>query len=329
MFNLQCSVLVIETMLSRVADNLYWMSRYLQRAEHTARLLDVNVVLVLDQAPGMADDRWDRLFRSLAVTPPPTLDARTAIAALTFDREARQSIMGSVDIARTNARQVRAEISSEMWEQINLLYLQLSRTTIDDVWNAEPHTFFRSVKEGVQLVHGITESTMRQGQGWHFMQLGRFIDRAAATARLVDVHWSAWEAADQNTGATYLDWVGLLKSCTAFEAYCQEYTADLQEQRIAEFLLLDREFPHSVRYAVGRMHAALHAVVESAGGRRSAEAERLAGRLRALLDYATIDEILASGMHPYLTEVRELCYQIHECLRQTYFAPPLEAVLEG
>jgi uncharacterized alpha-E superfamily protein len=147
------------------------------------------------------------------------------------------------------------------------------------------------------------------------------------------VHWSASEAAEhsteQNGPTTYLDRVGLLKSCTAFEAYCQVYTADLQDRTIAEFLLLDPDFPHSLRYTVGRMHTALHAVVGPAGGRRSMEAERLAGRLRALLDYATIDEVLASGIHPYLREVRELCYQIHECLKQTYFSPPLEAVLEG
>lgn len=310
------------------------MSRYLQRAEHAARLLDVNVVLRLDQAPGMASERWERVFRSLAATPPPgKLSAQTTVAALAFDRDSRHSIMGALNIARGNARQVRSEISSEMWEQINLLYLQWSRTGIDDVWDEQLHTFFRTVKEGIQLFHGVTEATMPQGQGWQWMQLGRFIDRAAATARLVDVHWSAGEAAEhtieQNGVTTYLDWVGLLKSCTAFEAYCQVYTADLQGRTIAEFLLLDPDFPHSVRYAVRRVDTALHAVVGPAGGRRSMEAERLAGRLRALLDYGTIDEVLANGMHPYLREVRELCYQIHECLKQTYFAPPLEAVLEG
>ncbi len=310
------------------------MSRYLQRAEHTARLLDVNVVLRLDQAPGMASERWERVFLSLGTTPPPgKLNARSTVAALAFERESHYSIRGTLNIARNNARQVRSQISSEMWEQINLLYLQLSQTTLDDVWDAQMHAFLRTIKEGIQLFHGITEATMPHNEGWQWMQLGRFIDRAAATARLVDVHCGAGEAAEhaveQNGVTTYLDWVGLLKSCTAFEAYCQVYTADLQGRTIAEFLLLDHDFPHSVRYAVGCVHTALHAVVGPAGGRRSMQAERLAGRLRALLDYATIDEVLANGIHPFLAEVRELCYQIHECLKQTYFAPPLEAVLEG
>lgn len=317
-------------MLSRVADNLYWMSCYLQRAEHAARMLDVNVVLRLDQAPGMESERWERVFRSLGATAPDgELTARTTMAALAFARDEHASIMGALDIARTNARQVRSQISSEMWEQLNLVYLQHSQTTLDDVWDAHVHAFLRTIREGIQLFHGITEATMPHGEGWQWMQLGRYIDRAAAMARLVSVHWHTGEVSESNGATTYLDLVGLLKSCTAFEAYCQAYTADLQDRTIAEFLLLNADFPHSVRYTVHQVRNALHAVIGPAGGRRSMEAERLAGRLCALLDYATIDEVLAGGIHPFLTQVRELCYQIHEYVRQTYFAPPLEAVLEG
>jgi uncharacterized alpha-E superfamily protein len=308
------------------------MSRYLERAEHAARLIDVNLVLMLDQDPALASERWERLFRSLDAAPPDgTLNARSITAALGFDHSTRQSIMGALEAARFNARQVREQLSSEMWEQLNLLYLQVSGTNIDDIWDVQPHAFFRSTKEGVQLFHGIAEATIRQGEGWHWMQLGRFIDRAAATARLLDVHFSEWNDATtgQNGMATYLDWVGLLKSRTAFEAYCQVYTADLRPRSIAEFLLLDPEFPHTLRFSVNMIHAALHAIARAANNRRDAQAERLAGRLRAMLEYTSIDEIMADGIHEYLSEVQELCSQIHSRVHHTYLAPPLEAVLES
>ena len=140
-------------MLSRVADSLYWLSRYLERAEHTARLVDVNLVLMLDQPPAFAQQRWTRLLASLHAAPPTggADDALGITEALAFDRSNKISIMTSVEAARDNARQVREKISSEMWEQINRLYLQISHVGIGDIWNGQPHEFFRSVVDGAHL----------------------------------------------------------------------------------------------------------------------------------------------------------------------------------
>jgi uncharacterized alpha-E superfamily protein len=317
-------------MLSRVADNLYWMSRYLERAEHTARLIDANLVLMLDQSPGAGSQRWGRLFASLGAAPPAEGgdNARAITQALTFDRANHSSIVSCVGAARDNARQVREQISTEMWEQLNRFYLQMSRAGIDEIWNGETHTFFREVKEGAHLFLGITEATMSRGEGWHFMQLGRFIERAGATTALLDTHFSAFLEAQSRGGETnaYLDWVGFLKSRTAFEAYCQVYTADLQPVRIAEFLLLNTEFPYTVRFAAGMIKAALQAIARLTSTRDDGQAERLAGRLRATLDYAQIDEIMAAGLHTYLEHIQSQCAQIHATIHKRYITPSLETV---
>jgi uncharacterized alpha-E superfamily protein len=318
-------------MLSRVADNLYWMSRYLERAEHIARLIDANLVLMLDQTPGAGRERWGRLFASLGVAPPAegADNARDITTALTFDRSRRSSIASYVGAARDNARQVREQISSEMWEQLNRLYLQVSRASIDEIWNSQPHAFFREVKEGAHLFLGLSEATMSRGEGWHFMQLGRFIERTGATAALLDTHFSAFIEAQSHGGETnaYLDWVGFLKSRTAFEAYCQVYTADLQPARIAEFLLLNAEFPYSVHFAAGMIKLALQAIARLTGARSNGQAERLAGRLCATLDYAQIDEIMAADLHAYLEHIQGQCAQIHAAIHRAYITPSLEAVL--
>ncbi len=320
-------------MLSRVAESLYWMSRYLERVEHTARLVDANVVLALDQAPAFAEQRWARLLASLHAIPPEgPIGARSMTDALTFDRSNKASIITSLGAARDNARQVREQISSEMWEQINRLFLQVSQIGIDDIWNMQPHAFFRDVKEGAHLFQGLTDATMNQGEGWHFMELGRFIERASATVALLDAQFAHYNTAEDGVERPqamnqYLDWVGFLKSRTAFEAYCQVYTADLQPERIAEFLLLNPEFPHSLRFAAGRINSALQAIMRVTASRRSGQAERLAGRLRATLEYAQIDEILSDDIQAYLADMQEQCAQIHRTIHEVYFAPPLAAVL--
>src|SRR6185436_2078178 len=156
-------------MLSRVADNLYWMSRYLERSEHTARLVDVHLNLSLDQSRRMpADQRWDRLLDSLHVKRPENgiRDEYTATHLLAFDIENSNSIVSCIANARENARQVREKISSEMWMQLNRLYLDLRRTHIDHIWDEQPHEFFRAVKDGAHLFQGITDSTMVHDEGW-------------------------------------------------------------------------------------------------------------------------------------------------------------------
>jgi uncharacterized alpha-E superfamily protein len=320
-------------MLSRVADHLYWVSRYLERAEHTARLIDVHLNLVLDQSNSATGQRRHLLLQSLCVPAPeqtPLDDYRLA-ELLTFDRSNRNSIVGCISAARDNARQVREQISSEMWEQVNQLFLAVNATQMSTVWAGQPHDFYDSVKKGSHLFQGITDSTMSHGQGWHFIQLGRYLERAVATTRLLDeeFHWLTGQRYLDKSASGQLALVGLLKSCTAFEAYTKVHTADLQPRRVAEFLVLDTAFPHAIGFAIRMVQTSLDAIAENTETHKGARVYRLAGRLRATLDYAQIDEILADGLGAYLENLREQCIHVHEAIYQTFIAYPIEEKLSA
>ena len=191
-----------------------------------------------------------------------------------------------------------------MWEQINRFYLTVRGTTIDTIWRRQPHEFFRSVKEAIHFFQGLTDSTLGHAEGWQFIQAGRFLERGNAIATLLGAYYErsarqpAGEADDRvaDQTAQYLEWVGLLKSCTAFEAYCRVYTADVTPDRITEFLLLDPVFPHSVRFSIDRVQDALRAITEATGRRANERANRLAGRLQATLKYGNIEEIMADSL---------------------------------
>jgi uncharacterized alpha-E superfamily protein len=318
------------TMLSRVADSLYWMSRYLERAEHTARLIDVDFQLRLDQSPEAGSGRWLRLLEALQAPAPEDgkIDATTLTHILTIDKTNPSSIISCVAAARENLRQVREQCSSEMWEQLNRLYLQVNSTISSEAWLLHSYVFFRAVQEGAHLFQGVTDSTMSHGEGWQYIQLGRYVERTDAVARLIGTHLSRLPySPDQAVESEeYLEWVGLLKSCAAFEAYCKKYTAELRPLRVAEFLLLNLEFPHSVRFSVDMVHAALRAIAELTE-RKAEQPVRLAGRLRATLSFGQIDEIIASGANAYVQSVRQQCGQAHTAIHQIYFDYPVESAL--
>jgi len=318
------------TMLSRVAESLYWMSRYLERAVHTARLMDVDFQLRLDQSPEASAGRWLRLLEASQAPAPEDgkIDATTLSHILTLDKTNPSSILSCVAAARENLRQVREQCSSEMWEQLNRLYLQVNSTTSSESWLLNSYVFFRAVQEGAHLFQGATDSTMAHGEGWQYIQLGRFVERTDALARLIGTHFT-WlhHSLDQAVeNEEYLEWVGLLKSCAAFEAYCKTYTAELRPLRVAEFLLLNPSFPHSVRFSVDMVHAALTAIGELTE-RKAEQPVRLAGRLRATLSFSQIDEIMASGANAYVNSVRWQCAQAHNAIHQIYFDYPVESAL--
>jgi uncharacterized alpha-E superfamily protein len=318
-------------MLSRVADSLYWMSRFLERAEHTARLIDVHLNQMLDQAGGDANLRWQRLLRSLRTAQPAEeADAYSVTRSLTFDEANTSSIVSCIASARENARQVREQISSEMWVQLNRLFLQVKQTSMEQIWHAEPHKFLNSVKEEIYLFQGITDATMSHSEGWHFIRVGRFLERATATAALLDTHFSVFlteQTGYESEPLDYLSWVELLRSCALFEAYCKVYTAALRPAQIAEFLLLNAEAPRSIRFACAMMQGALQAIAKSTGVRNPGRAERLAGRLRAMLDYDQIEEILSGDIHEYLESIQRQCALIHNGIYQTYIVYPIEIAL--
>ena len=317
-------------MLSRVADSLYWMSRYLERAEHTARLIDVDLQLRLDQSPEAGTGRWIGLLAALQVPTPEdgALDAETLTYLLTLDRANPSSIISCAAAARENLRQVREQCSSDMWEQLNRLFLQVKSTASSDAGLSDSYQFFRAVQDGAHLFQGVTDSTMSHGEGWHYIQLGRFVERTDAVARLIGSHFSRFpHALDQAVESEeYLEWVGLLKSCAAFQAYCKAHTAELRPLRVAEFLLLNPGFPHSVRFSVDMVHAALTAIGDLTE-RKAEQPVRIAGRLRATLSFSQIDEIMASGAMAFVDSIRWQCTQAHAAIHQVYFDYSIESAL--
>ncbi len=319
-----------DAMLSRVADHLYWMSRYLERGEHTMRVLTVTLNMMLDQRLTRPDERWLQLLDSLNVTPPDDmpLDDNHIIRLLAFDAENANSLMSCVTAARENARHVRELISSEMWERLNALYLHVRAADVEAICSDEPFTFMNSVYNGFLLFQGATDSTMNHGEGWDFIQAGRYIERANAIAQLLDIH-SPLLAPPRLEQAVerYLDWVAILKSCTAFEAYVKIYTADVQPRRVLEFLLLNDQFPHSVSFAIRELETSLNAIAEATEKRKGIRVNRLAGRLRAMLGYTSVDEIMEGSLHGYLADVKLQCAQLHTAMQETYIAYPIEAAL--
>ncbi len=195
----------------------------------------------------------------------------------------------------------------------------------------QPTEFLQQVMEAVHQFQGVSDSTMSHGEGWQFIQVGRYIERAAATAMLLEAyHEDLWGHPDRPLeGNEYLDWMGLLRSATAFEAYCKVYTADLTPDRILEFLLLDEEFPHSLRFSIDSLQGALEAIQKDSGKNRAEPLRRLAGRLQASLSYSSVDEVLSQDVVAYLRGIQVQCRAIHETIYELYVDYSIQAALAG
>ena len=315
-------------MLSRVADNLYWMSRYLERAEHTSRLIAVKLESMIEQTPAEAEVSWRRVVTALSgegFAPTTTTDVFEITRELAFDPFNASSLIASLRFARDNGRQVREQVSTEMWSRLNRLYLKLAPMNLAMLWNDQPAHIFRETVEELHMLEGTTYSTLRHGEGWHFLQLGRYIERAQLISRLLDLHFGP--ASRALAPPSYLDWLVLLRFCTAFEAYCKVYTASIRRERIAEFLLFDAEFPHSVRFAVERLTGALSRVAMGAPAHRRTACERLAGRLKASFDFGQIDELMGGSLDVFLANITAQCEQIHNAVYAAYIGYDAETAL--
>lgn len=303
------------------------MSRYLERAEHTARVMGVQSNLMLEQDPGSADRTWVRLLASLGHPDP--LRALVDPFTLAHNYTSRQ-ITGSITSARENARHVREQISSEMWEQVNRLFHEVKRMEAAGFSSSQPIDFLNFIVENCLEFQGVTDSTMNHGEGWQFIQLGRFIERASSTARLLDLSFREFSHTDGQTvePREHMEWIGLLRSCTAFEAYCKVYTADLRPERVAEFLLLNSEFPHSVRFACDQMQQSLDAIHQIGSSKRTAKVSKLAGRLRAALSFTPLEEIVA-GLADFCADIQRQCTHIHSAIYEVYITYPIEDALQA
>lgn len=316
-------------MLSRVADSLYWIGRYLERAENGLHLLDVHMNLLLEGSKDNSADRWRRLLHSLANTAElPVEDAETAVRQLVFDASNDASVAACIAAARENARQVRDEISSEQWEKLNRLYHRLSElralnplSTLSDIMQA--------LLEGIYVFKGVTETMMPHGEGWHFIRAGRHMEGAMHIATLLETYYRELFAEGESLtdAGQYAEWIGLLRSCTAFESYCTVHTADVTPERVLEFLLFNREFPHSLWYCVNSLVDALTSIRHD--GRRSSAEEltRRAGRLRASLSFAQIGEIIAQDAAGYLRRVLQECGAIQDLIYRLYISYSVDTAL--
>ena len=323
-------------MLSRVADSIYWMSRYIERAENVARFVDVTLNLMLD-LPDRSQAQWRPLVDITGDTEVFTerygeATQRNVIQFLTFDPENVNSILSCLRWARENARSVRDVISSEMWEQLNQSYLMVSAAAATQGYLRDPQELFASVKLGSQMFAGVTDATMTHGEGWHFSRLGRKLERADKTSRILDVKYFLLLPAAHDIGTTVDDvqWAAVLRSASAFEMYHKRH-GRIAPARIVEFLLLDREFPRAIHYCLGAARESVHAISGTPAGMFRSPVERVLGLLCSELAYAEIDDIIAGGLHEYLDELQTKMNQVGQDIRETFFAvavaPPAAAKL--
>jgi uncharacterized alpha-E superfamily protein len=311
-------------MLSRVADSLYWMSRYIERAEHTARVLAVKLESMAEQTPDDGRASWGRVVQALGDMSWDEVpdDAFAITKRLAFDRTNASSLIASLTLARDNARQVREALSNEVWGNLNRLYLYLSGVQGDSIRAHAPASLFRRALDEMQALEGVIYSTLSHNEGWYFLELGKYIERAQLLGRLLDVYFRK-----DGVQPKYFDWLVLLKFCTAFEPYTKLYTASVRPQKLAQFLLFDAEFPHSICFSIDRVSEALAHVAPGAAPGRRAAVERLAGRLKAGVDFGQIDELMSGWIDVFLSDITRQCEKIHEVVFASYITYGAETVL--
>jgi uncharacterized alpha-E superfamily protein len=317
-------------MLSRVADSIYWMSRYIERAENVARFVDVNLNLMLD-LPGGSAQQWQPLVDITGDTEIFAVrygDAtqRTIIQFLTFDPDNVNSVLSCLRAARENARSVREIISSEMWEQVNQAYLMINEAAASRGDITDPQELFASVKMASQMFAGVTDATMTHGEGWHFCRLGRKLERADKTSRILDVKYFLLlpTAHDVGTTVDVVQWAAVLRSASAFEMYRKRH-GRIAPSRIVEFLLLDREFPRAIHYCLIAARESVHAISGTPEGMFRSPVEQLLGLLCSELAYAQLDDIIASGLHEYLDELQTKMNRVGNDIHETFFAARVAA----
>ena len=317
-------------MLSRVGDSTYWMGRYIERAENNARLLDVNVQMLLDfESRGVETERqfWGPILSTLEDTElfhhlHEEFTAAAVLDYVTFEPRNPNSISSCINYARENARAVRDQISSEMWEQINALWLYFRDTSAGRDFRANSHEFFDKVTYASQLIQGVTDATMTHSEAWRFVQAGKFIERADSTTRILDLKYHILLPSGEQVGGNVdiSQWMSVLRSCSGMEAYLKIRQGDVTPWGVASFLVCHAEFPRSIRFCVDRLDEVLHLISATEEGRFRNEPERLSGLLRSQLDYATPDSVFRHGLHEYLDGVQEQLIRLDLAFYDTYCA---------
>ena len=315
-------------MLARDADSMYWMSRYVERAEHVARLLLVNSNLLMDVgelAPTLEQKQWQSVMvvmRADPMIPPGDQPLANRVGLhMTFNPDNPNSILNCVTRARENARAIRENVSAEMWEALNTLYWSLkddgARARLEDV----PDEFYRAITTGSMLFQGLTDQTLAHDQGWQFTQLAKYLERADVTCRVIETKFNILRSADNLLAGALrnIHWMGVLRSCCSIEFYRRQHVGDMDPIKVASFLLLEPGFPRSVRFAVQKALGAMCAIRSEVNPLAIDPAERVLGRLNADLEYAEATEIMAEGLPNYLMRIQTDLAEAAVAMQKNYF----------
>jgi len=314
-------------MLSRVANSIFWMSRYLERADNTARLIETQLHMILD-LPSLWEDSnaWKPLvditgegdyFSEKHGAP----TRQNVIFFHTFDSDYPHSIKSCLTAARENARSVREVIPSEIWEMINKLYLEVAgRGTSRKAFN-NPHKFYSDIKMASHLITGIAYTAMSRGEAWHFAQLGRYLERADTTSRILDVKYFIILPKLDDVGSSMdnVQWSALLKSTSSFEMYRKRFNL-ISPENIVDFLIFDREFPRSILYCVNHAEQSLFRIMGTPMGTFNNELERRFGKLSGKLNYSSVSEVMSIGLHEFLDDVQSDLNILGEAIFENFFA---------
>ncbi len=316
-------------MLSRTADHLFWMARYTERAENTARMLDVNYQSsLLPQSDAVALKGWQSLLSISELLPTykaahGEINIHDVMNFMIKDESNPSSIVSCLSAARENARAVRGTLTTEVWETLNQTWLEVKRMIKSGEYEHDPSQFFEWVKFRSHLSRGVTVGTMLMDEALHFMRLGTFLERADNTARLVDVKFHGVKSDffgatnEKNQDYDFYHWSAILRSVSAFEVYRKVYRDVIKPERVAELLILRADMPRS-------LHASLNEVVNNLAmiaNDQSGETHRRAGKLCSELKYGRIDEILATGLHAYLTQFLDRVNDLGAHISKDFLVP--------
>ncbi len=317
-------------MLSRNAQGLYWMGRYLERAEHLCRLLRLQVEALVDRPIREIHFGWSRIYLSLNRQPPggnlellgdddyTLADSYTLADDLTFERSNPDSVWSCFAMGRENARQMRNCISAEMWTCLNLAYLRLQESSIRKIWKVSPENFYVETAREIDTFAGVAEVTMYRDEGWRFWRLGRFMERVQSSASLFLAQVVAGRRIDESLGE---DWTGLLRFCQAFDAYNRNYSVDVQPRQVLDLLVTDPLLPGSLCRSLDSAAEELDAIGRGPGIHSGALARRLAGRLCALIHYDWPDR---EDREKLLQWIGEHCRKLHDLVIAAYIDYPIE-----
>ncbi|XHR29640.1 MAG: alpha-E domain-containing protein [Chthoniobacteraceae bacterium] len=310
-------------MLSRTAEDIFWMSRYVERAENVARCVDVNLNLMLETP--FSQQQWKPI---VSTTGDDKLFAKrygkatqeNVIQFLTFEEENPNSIISCLRAARENARSTREITSSEMWEQLNTFYLFVADAARHGARIDSLHAFFTKIKEGSHTFNGITDATMTHGEAWHFLNMGRMMERADKTSRILDVKYFILLPSTEQVGTPVdeIQWAAVLRSASAFEMY-RKQTARISPTDIVDFLLFNLDFPRAVRYSLSGARQSLHAISGTPLGQSRTSPERLLGQLCSELAYQSVDEVVNNGLHEFIDQLQTKLNQVGSGIHETFF----------